>query len=363
MIPHMRGVLLAWGAGVTAVAVVFAVSSCGSAFTATDVDGGEGGTMDGPGGDRTVDDGPSDVIVLPDTHEEAPPQCTATPGFQCVPEVPLGWNGPFELYVGQQPPPDCSNDPNFVTISFTGHDGFDPGNATCSCTCTPTVTCTAPDLVIYDNGSCDDSGVCATLTLLPGMCLALASGACMPQAVSAGAATASVTCNGELDADIPAPTWTSNVRACASSVDPSRSNCPVGQICQPSPSQAFSGQLCIGVSGDSPNCPQDSPYSVRSVYYEDVSDTRDCSACTCGNPSGFTCSAVFTEFDSCASKNVQTTHNAPFGCDLTQNGNNAVQLALTEDDAGSGSCPPMGGMLQGAAMPTNAATFCCLPSQ
>ena len=76
------------------------------------------GVLDGASADA-ADATVSDALTIPDVLEAAPAHC-ATSSFECVPPIPQGWSGPFEVYHGTNPPASCST--NFVA-SYSGAAG------------------------------------------------------------------------------------------------------------------------------------------------------------------------------------------------------------------------------------------------
>jgi hypothetical protein len=216
------------------------------------------------------------------------------------------------------------------------------------------VTCTPPAVQLYTNGACDDASACESLQLDAGECQSVTAN-CTPFAISAGPPALSVQCTPVADADVPPLGWNNDVTVCASDVGHARSDCPADQICQPRPGSGFGPKLCIGISGAS-GCPQDSPYSVGAVYYEDATDTRQCAACTCGNPSGFGCTATVLEMTDCTTQTGMD--DTPFSCKMLA-ATNSLGMQVVSDDAGT--CPPVGGDPQGTATGANPVTICCLP--
>jgi hypothetical protein len=65
--------------------------------------------------------------------------CTS---YACVPPVPSGWTGPFELFEGTKAPASCGAD--YPTQAYAGTAGIQVPQAVCNCTCNPATgqTCT-----------------------------------------------------------------------------------------------------------------------------------------------------------------------------------------------------------------------------
>jgi len=187
----------------------------------------------------------------------ADPTCASVAA--CVALVPSGWLGYAALYDGVPTGvPSCAA-PFAVTVT-PGSAGLSAAPATCApCTCGP------------PNG-----GACA-----------------------AGGGTATVS----------PPTFARIGLGCKDQASPA-AGC-TGTVCQPRPSAPFGAGICVLQPGDVP-CPSGTPFTDRHVFFVGVDDTRGCTACACGPPSG-------------------------------------------------GSCAPSGGAAAGQVVGKTATTFCCAP--
>jgi hypothetical protein len=171
---------------------------------------------------------------------------------------------------------------------------------------------------------------------------------------SAGACTAQSSHNLE-DAE-----FTRRMVACETN-DTKTAGCAADQLCVPNLVQPLDG-FCIYREG-SHACPS-GPYSERTVYAEDVTDTRTCSACACGSPTG-TCSGsvAFTYANgagtTCGDDFLETTASFESCVDI-----DAVRGTLGVSAAPatpSGSCTATGGAVQGSVSVSGEVTVCCLP--
>jgi hypothetical protein len=109
--------------------------------------------------------------------------------------------------------------------------------------------------------------------------------------------------------------------------------------------------------GDVP-CP-DAFYSNKHVFYDDFTDTRDCSACSCGGATS-TCGGKVSFQHSnngpCAQSNVFSDGSNNAG---TCGGYVSGFDSGTYNPSPSGTCPPSGGDLTGAVTTSGASTVCC----
>jgi len=136
-----------------------------------------------------------------------------------------------------------------------------------------------------------------------GECASASTGTCGPVSgcigsqgsVSVEAATISGgSCTAKI-APLPDPTWKFNERLCES-VDPGSCADP-DQVCAPTPTAPYASQLCVTrllLDGQTtpPACPAAYPVPYPVPYkalYGDYMDARGCSACSCGNVSGGSC--------------------------------------------------------------------------
>jgi hypothetical protein len=321
---------------------------------------------DGPSsGDAAMDVGPIDAFV-PDVIEEPPPHCGGA--FACVPSVPAGWSGPFEVYSGASASPPCSA--NFAGPAYDGNGGLTAKAASCACTCTSAtgVSCSSPEISFYANiapdGTCATAAFCADLTLaadncttvdVPPMCAGLKP---LTTEMTAGATTPiGGTCTAMPSEVLMPYSWGVNARACVSSLTPARVDCAAGSICAPEPVTPFGSMLCVSQTGTA-TCPT-SGYTTPMTFYGGVDDGRTCTGCSCGAVAGAECSGSVTVSPS---TNAMCTGNAdiyllPFSCDAVQQ---PADFRLTTSASG-GTCSSSAVTAAGAATPTMPTTFCCLP--
>jgi len=156
----------------------------------------------------------------------------------------------------------------------------------------------------------------------------------------------------------PRGTCASPGEVCLSAMVPGASALPDASAVVPDPFR-----VCVAHEGDV-ECPGFAPYTKRHLLYEGIDDSRGCSPCTCGAPTGSTCSALVTIYSDAACSvqlgSATATSSAPACTDVLPG------AALASKSAGSvsytpGSCTPSGGTPVGDAVPTMPVTFCCLP--
>jgi len=330
--------------------------------TAPDATGDGGADVTGPISDGAPEASVDDAQWVPDVIEEPPAHCATS--FACAPAVPSGWSGPMEIYAGAMPPAGCS--PNFEGPVFAGGNNPTADGASCTCGCggPQNVQCSVIDISFFAGFTCTTPLPCAQKTLTPNQCTRVNG------AASCDAGTASIrmptplatggSCTPVLGKSVPPPSWDTSARACLSTLGRAASDCPAGQVCTPLPSAPFSGSVCIAQAGIGP-CPSIG-YTVRRMYYGGFDDSRDCSACSCGDVSGATCSANLEVFAPSATSlpctNAGITYPAPETCAPVQQPGD-FRLGVSVQNAGScigAPVTPIGGV-----SPSEPTTFCCLP--
>jgi hypothetical protein len=124
--------------------------------------------------------------------------------------------------------------------------------------------------------------------------------------------------------------------------------------------------LCI-FHEDEIDCPteQGNVFTEQHFFYKGVEDNRQCSACSCGAPTGSACTATISTYKdaTCGAPLDQKT--------ISSSGETCMDIhlpgqALGSKSAGSttylpGTCPATGGDASGSAIKTKPATLCCRP--
>ena len=303
----------------------------------------------------------------------------AGPDLECGSSEPvhvsIGWAGPTRLWVGsEEQAQECPY--GAASTSYEGHtDLFAP--AACeTCACEPptgscalpstltvsTAVCYAPGTMTSFNAPDPWDGLCDSTTQIPaGKAYSLTidpmtmtENGCAPgppvaaKVISSYWQTFARTCDGK--------GWTSGALS--------------QTICIPPDDPTPPGfNLCIFQNGEN-DCPTESNnvFTVRHVFYKGVQDDRQCSACTCGAPTGSVCTATISIY-----KGTDLTCSGPALDQKTVSSEKAACLdiaptgqALGSKSAGPmtylpGTCPAIGGDGSGNAIPTQPATLCCRP--
>jgi hypothetical protein len=337
----------AWLAPAIAAFLVVGASCGGDAFTAG------GGATDGGGGRDALSDGAPPA----DANGEPPPSCMGN--YACVPAVPSGWDGPLEVYSGISGAPACTTG---FAQSIGAYDGLQAAAPTCGCSCGPTaITCAPPNILFYDAVTCGTGASCASEILQPGACTTVNEmGKCLAAtgglAITPVAGTSTMgPCAPKPTRDVPAYTWSIQARGCLSTIAPAQLDCAAGQTCAPKPEPGFAPKLCIDRPGDW-SCPGGG-YGVKHLFYTSVTDTRDCTACTCAPPNGGSCSFSITESSSadgtCTGGTV--TYIPGDKCaGITQPGDFRLTMTPTAGTCGAGNSTATG-----SATPGGPVTVCC----
>ncbi|HRI69262.1 MAG TPA: hypothetical protein PK156_33760 [Polyangium sp.] len=299
-----------------------------------------------------------------------------TPVATCTSNVPFGWSGFAVLFEGvpSQEPACPSTFPS--GMPYIGHHTPIAPPAMCSaCTCAaPTgETCDLPDAVSISNMTCNNNPMSIGNINLPanwnGNCYSMSyfpsqTGCNGPCAVSLTAAAATVTggacAPGGGMPTKPQQTWAILGKACGeSSIG---GGCGAGKVCQPKPTLPYLPGLCIYKTGDVA-CPA-MDFTDKHVFYDSVDDTRGCTGCACGAPSGSNCTAkldVYGDSFSSVCNTLVTSLNTGSCMNLMNNPQlGAVKATITQPPNG-GTCAASGGQPTGTVTPAGPTTFCCSP--
>ncbi len=288
---------------------------------------------DDVGSDSTGDaDDPSD-----------PTDVSCPAGFVCGLDVPSGWDGPFVRVEGGAAEA-CENVGS--ALDRTLFEGLIAPPASCSCACSDVqgADCSPANVRRYSGFDCDDAPF-DEFDLEVGQCQAYANAGgagftrpfrFAPSVLIPGA------CNPSESEAVDPLTWESTIQLCGVV----ESDC--GQEgCWPEPES--DAQLCIAHDGEH-GCP--AGFEVQSVLHAGAEDQRSCSSCSCGEPTGLSCSGLEL-VDA-----ILPEHVGP----VTMNGNCVLESASGElcfEPDLDGACAPSGGDAVGEATPSGPTTVCC----
>lgn len=303
----------------------------GTATTATDTGGDASETSGAPG---SSDDGSSGGL----------PACDG----QCAPEVPQGWQGPVVVYDGADAAPPCPGEYPQV-VHADQRAGLDEGAAVCDCDCDGVVGASCGAATLREEGNLCLAFVMDpdTYVLQPGACTLVNAPANDYSLTPPALQTAGASCAPQATEAIDEPTWDRHVRSCGTAAGDA---CD-GGTCFPGVPAEHS--MCIWVEGEAA-CPA-GPWSQTLVSYADAIDGRDCTACTCGAPTGSCGGDAYLTNNGCAGNAVLVDIMPANGCGDV--GSATHGMWVPEVDA---SCAPSGGTLTGEVAVGGAVTYCCL---
>jgi hypothetical protein len=314
------------------------------------------------------------------TDAEAGPIC---PGA-CVPLPPGGWSSPVLVWQGPASdlPAACPDEAPFVELeAYAGL--VPPSPASCgACGCAPPDggTCSLPSTVSAASAGCGDGGTATPFDPPP----AWDGGCTAPAPIDAGAECNGAPCVQSLTVGMLAVTgescvpstavptsptpplsWTTGFLACAGSVDLGACGDQAMLVCV-SPSEPPSPyKRCVYQFGDQ-TCPDGYPETQAQSFWTGAADTRACTPCTCGAPSGSLCTAelsVFTD-GACSSQALLSDPISSLAApcfDLTPPGLALGSMSVDKVAYDPGTCAFTGGQPTGTGTPTGLVTLCCAP--
>lgn len=297
------------------------------------------------------------------------PACQSA-GYNCQKSPPSGWEGYFRTagddFNTTAPPPTCPDGSQPVKYRSK------PVPASCSqCTCGAMqgTTC-GPGHVFCSSSSTDCSGATDWSAQFQGCHQAGTPGhlSCRMQPVpptSVGTCTPS---GGELENH---DLWARWLYVCGAP-RAHGGGCVPGQSCAASGTGSYAGTVCIRKAGEQ-SCP--SGWSTRLVGYEDGTDTRSCTPCSCTPvASSVKCSyGEYTFYD-----HSDCTCDWHLICDSSKHVNSFSCVDVSgllgtpvggydwggkytkEPAPTAGMCTPSGGQPTGDIQTTGAVTYCCL---
>ncbi|MFI5309493.1 MAG: hypothetical protein ACHQ53_19205 [Polyangiales bacterium] len=272
--------------------------------------------------------------------------------WTCAASAPSGWSGPIVLYEGAKKAPSCEG--SYTEIAMHGGTAASADDAQCTtCTCSGSGAC-ASNLTFAAGSQTDCSGTTCDAMLntgcteLSSTCLSAATAYVQTRVSGGGDCSPSAQSPSIADA-----TWAKNVLACAPGSAPRRGGCGPGNVC--APPTPFAGPFCILKQGDQA-CPSGA-YTDRRVYYTAIDDTRDCTACSCGQDCAYSWQ-VFDDGDTACATPLATKTSAG-ECVTVTPSSGKIRVGATI--SGAGGCTPSGGAATGSVSASDPYTACCLP--
>lgn len=285
------------------------------------------------------------------------PSCGAR-GYRCAPVAPSGWQGPGVLSYGTAERA-CAG--GFDAEIARGYAGVTAAAATCSaCTCTPAAGSSCPAAAITlsrDAAGCDGS-CSAVQQLAPDSCTTIGSGvpACggslKVDAIDTGVWSGTCTPSAQTPS-VPEAVFEAAATFCASAQG---AGCEDSASCVPEAPEGFSAPVCIGAEGDLP-CP--GGYPNRTVFFQNVVDTRSCTACGCtAGPCSGDVELFSGNGNGCGSGHLQFEQSAPTSgtCSALAGSNPRAQYTPTETTP---QCLSQPASPEGAATVVDPFTVCC----
>jgi hypothetical protein len=282
------------------------------------------------------------------------------------------WDSPSWVWIGpEDQAPECPL--GSATISYEGHADLVAPSACEACTCEPpTGSCELPSTLTASDAVCGSSGVTASFnapTPWNGSCDSTTQtpdGAAHSLTIGPIAMTENGCAVGPpVAAKLVSLHWDTYALACDA-------NWPMGpgdrSICLPADPTPPGFAVCISQNGEHacPTAP-DNVFTERHVFYEGAQDDRQCSACTCGAPTGGACTAAISIYKGAGCSGSTVVQ----GLTISSSSETCTDIQLPGQALGSkkagattyhpGTCPAMGGDGSGTAIPTGPATFCCRP--
>ncbi|HTV19423.1 MAG TPA: hypothetical protein VMG12_12145 [Polyangiaceae bacterium] len=288
--------------------------------------GGRGGTSAGSGGDTGGSGNPGGNAGTGSDPGDAGPLGECAESQRCVPPIPVGWQGPIVLGAAGSA---CASP--YPTALGELRTDFEAGATNCGCTCIVTgVQCrlrsSNGDIFIPD-GSCDSPPI-------------------EDDCISAASVT---TCGvSSTTDDITPSTFQTTLRSCGGAA--ASAACGSG-TCYPSSDDAKS--LCISAIGGLA-CP--SGFPQQTIYYQNITDNRTCGECNCF-PQGQVCQV---DVEICSVGFSYETLTEGDECRQLSSGDGDGVTQMSFNVQQQGTCTFAGRGVDGATVPADPITVCCM---
>jgi hypothetical protein len=223
-------------------------------------------------------------------------------GYECI-AVPPGWLGPVAIWQGSPglAPQNCAAGLQ-VAMESVYRDLNVPSSA-CSCACASATSqnCGSATVTFYSNNVCGDE--CGRAEVSASQCGTVVNGGTCGATFTASAIAPipnGGSCTPQVVSSIPKATWNTELLACAAANSAGAGGCNESNsrcLIAPNPGAPYQTARCVYKVADPPvtSCPADYTKGP-SVFYAGMSDTRVCSGCTCGTPTGGTCSGTISVY-------------------------------------------------------------------
>lgn len=270
--------------------------------------------------------------------------------------VPAGWMGPAALWAGPAgaTPPDCPRGEVPAIAAMNG--GVAAGPATCVCTCAAEgQTCSMTTAILSHDPQMCGAPTCGVSPLTSGACANIGRAGGTP-------------CGAVFGMSVPPPVPTGG--SCMPTVTqtlPTLTSQTVARLCAGAGATTgpYATSPCVYQVGGSPPsaCPAAYPDGPR-IYYSTIDDTRGCSECTCGEPTGGLCAGTITVFSQpdCGGDTSGTAYALASACQQIDLPNGSpVSLLAAASLMAAGECA-----IAQAAVPTGGlatvgvVTVCCM---
>ena len=326
--------------------------SGGDEGTTTETGGDETGGEDTSGEDTGGDDTTAGELPCPETH-------------RCVESIPESWAGPISLTNGDVSSVAAGCGEGYPTELLELSQGLTAGEVECGCSCeAPGDSVCIPEVTVdlYSSGSCvDPKGVIFRDKIVTDECGSVVE--------SGNSYASSFIVVGDMEVDpqgcvpkptesIPSPAWEKSGRVCEGETHEG--------VCEDTnllcvPHGLDDGGVCIFREGEHV-CPAGS-YSQRSLFYKGFDDSRDCSACLCGEPEG-ECKGSVKSYDGGIDSPGCNDENEQW--EITETGTcggvpSTSHWKLVGSPTFTGSCGATGGEAMGSLAPIEPVTICCAP--
>jgi len=284
-------------------------------------------------------------------------------GGKCYPTAPSTWTGPVILYQGTTAAPACPAAMTQVALKANA-DLSTPELPQCGCTCELKGSCKGSYTLTNHKGtgcSAACSGGSSGLAFgtcypfIPGKCSTADTSPIVAWDVAITPDTSALTCKAVQAPTQPpaAPSWGVTLQACGT-LSPSTTGCAVG-ICVPPPAAPYLTSACVFKAGDQ-QCPG-APYTKRVLAYGGYDDTRSCSTCACGAPSGASCTGNLSLMSGVGCTGSSLGGGQAPGCVALPNGvGGYFALSVTA----KATCAQTGGQPTGGVTPKDPTTICCV---